>query len=119
MSDEEPGEMNAMVPPQVEQTVSKDCLDVANLLEGLAKEARAGKICAVGMVVVNGPGKFSTPTTANMLMEQFIGCSMLMDHLKAFMVGVHPAQVAQREKMPKILRPGGPTSPLPPGFKFP
>lgn len=112
-------EMNGTVPPQVEQTVSKDCIDVANLLEAIAKEARKGRYCAVGMVLVEGAGRISTPATGNMIGQQYLGADLLKQNLMAYAMGVHPEQQAKQARMPRILRPGGPASPLPPGFKFP
>src|SRR5215475_9479633 len=78
------------------KSTSKDSLETAKLLDSIADEARRGEIVAVAVIKVRGPANFGLSVTGNGLMEQFIGCAMMMDNLKGLMSGalvIHEGQI--------------------------
>jgi hypothetical protein len=101
-----------------DKKVHKDSLDVADLLEDLARQARDGKILTVAMVTVSAAGAFSISFTRGSgptsgLMEAYIGADVLKGTLLQVMSGRDPRQVPTPQQQSRILRPG---VPLPPGM---
>jgi hypothetical protein len=75
---------------------------VIKVLEALIQEAKAGKLIAVGVVTVIGPGNFNLAGTTNQPMEIFVGSELMKDQFKAIML-----QNAQRQQQvkPTLMRP--------------